>query len=175
MLVEAQTPLHRLLKKPASGVAPITFITSSPSSSPRNNFDGGVGFGFTVGASNITVTELGRWVISGNSGSHLIKIVDAAGAIVGTGSATLNTSGLSVGYNYVSITPLVLTAGNTYYLVSDEANGGDQWNDEQPVTSTADATVIGSYYIIGTGGFNPPQLAASGVRAYVPVNFKYHL
>lgn len=170
----AQTPLHKLVRKHAGAAVPQPYLTSTPTSSPRNNFDGGVGFGFTVGAANMTVTDLGRWVISGNSGTHKIWLANSSGTELA--AVSLNTSGLSVGYNYLPITPVVLTAGQTYYIISDEANGGDQWYDSEEVSGTADATIIGSYYVIGLSDpRNAITLAFAGTNAYVPVNFKYHL
>jgi hypothetical protein len=167
-----QTPLHKLTRKHASAAVSTPFITSNPvTASPRNNFSGSVGFAFTVGGAGITITDFGRWVISGNSGTHDLRLTDASGITLI--STSINTSGLSVGYNYVPITPTFLAAG-TYYYFSDELNGGDQWYDSESYTCTAAATLDGSYYIIGLGSGNPPALAFAGTNAYVPVNFKYY-
>lgn len=141
------------------------FITSSLATSLRNDFSGEVGFGFTVGASNITVTDLGRWVVSGNSGSHNLRITDGAVNLV---TASVNTAGQPVGYLYTPCTPTVLLAGVTYYLFSTEVNTGDQWYNEGVVTSTAVATILGSYYI-----FPGITLSTAGSYTFVPVNFKY--
>lgn len=157
-------------KNPATAGSTAFITTPSGSSTPHAGFNGWVGCGFTVGGSNITVTDLGRWVISGNSASHDLTIMDGSGAILVT--ATINTSGLSVGYNYVSCTPTVLTAGNTYYIMSLETSGGDQFYDIGTVTSTAAGTIITSNYAFFGG---PPLTASSGSVSYVPVNFKYYL
>ena len=43
--------------------------------SVRDNYDGWVGCQFTVGAVPVTISELGRWVLAGNTGSHVVKTV----------------------------------------------------------------------------------------------------
>lgn len=167
----AQSPMKKLVAKNASATPVVSdpFITDDPvGATPQNNYGDYIGFGFTVGASDIVVTSIGRWVISGNSGTHTLKIVNGSNVTMAT--ASLNTSGLSVGYNYASCTPTTLTAGTTYYVFSLESNGGDQWYNYQNHTTTADGTIIGAYYIAGA-----ITLAAGGTFVYGPVNFKYHL
>lgn len=168
---DAQTPLHRLLKRPTSSPSSTAFISSSPVTSLRSDFSGCVGFRFTVGASNITVTDLGRWVVSGNSGSHTVKITDASGSILA--SVSVNTSGQPVGFLYGSITPLVLTSGVTYTILSEEFNAGDQWYEVGAVTPAGDATIEGGSYQLSCSG--APALVYAGTESYVTVNFKYHL
>lgn len=157
------------------GVTSNPLITGQSLVSPRHDFTSSLGFAFTVGAANITVTDIGRWVISGNSGTHLISLCSGTdgGPPTTLASLTVNTSGATSGaYLYGSITPVTLTAGVTYYIFSDELNGGDFWYDNNDtLTSTADATIIGSRYVSG-GNI---QAASSGTNGYVPPNFKYHL
>lgn len=165
----AQSPLKKLVK--TGTISPPTtfeFITSPGSGTLRSDYGDFVGCAFTVGASNITVSELGRWVVSGNSGTHTIKITDAANVTIV--SASINTSGLSVGYNYVACTPTVLTSGVTYYIFSGETNGGDQWYNAAAATCTAAGTIDASMYIIG----GVITLNATGSETYVPINFKYN-
>jgi len=42
----------------------------------RNDFNGWLGLRFTVGPSPITITDLGRFCISGNGGTHTLKLVN---------------------------------------------------------------------------------------------------
>ena len=49
-------------------------ITAQTPGAPRNNFDGSLGFRFTVGGAAITVTALGRWVVAGNAQTHVIRM-----------------------------------------------------------------------------------------------------
>ena len=143
------------------------FLTSTPSGDLRNNYGDYVGFRFKTGSLPMNVTALGRWVVSGNSGSHTIKIATTTNTIVA--SATINTSGLGVGYNYVSITPVTLAANTFYYVVSLEVNGGDKWHDQQSATSTTAGNSLASAYQLG-GTF---AIGNTG-QSYVPTNFKYY-
>ena len=152
-------------------VAGVTF--SSPTL--RSNFTGWVGFRFTVGASPLTVTHVGRWVVSGNSQSHVVKLVASATQTdVAGGSATVPTSGQGAGaFTYVALnTPITLSANTAYYLVSHEANGGDQWYDHPgtQVSLSEVATLYGPAWSLDT----PTQYYVSqGGESYVPVSLKY--
>ena len=54
--------------------------------------------------------QLGRWVVSGNSGMHTLTIYDVAAASV-IATVVINTSGATPGqYLYGSITPITLVA-----------------------------------------------------------------
>src|ERR1700722_11085797 len=84
----------------------------------------------------LVVNQLARWVVSGNSGTHTVKLVDAStGTDLPGGSVSVNTSGAKAGqYLYASLTaPLTLTSGHQYYLMSSETLGGDQWYDDNTV------------------------------------------
>jgi hypothetical protein len=158
--------MSKLIRKKAYDIPVTAFITSNPSTmTARNDVSLNVGFELTVGSTGITVTQLGRWVISGNSGTHTLAIYDNSCNLVV--STTINTSGLSVGYNYVSITPTVLSASAVYYVFSSETNGGDQWYDLEAYTTTGDGTIKQSYGTCNTAG--------TLTNSYVPVNFKYYL
>jgi hypothetical protein len=113
-------------------------------SSLRSNFTGCVGYQFTP-VVNMRVTAVGRWIDSGNSGTHTVKVLrHASPAFVA--SASINTSGATAGqHKYASVTPVTLLAGALYTLWTQETNGGDQWQN-YPVllTSTADGIVNGS-------------------------------
>lgn len=141
----------------------------------RNDFGDYVGMKFTVGSSGLTVKELGRYFVSGNSGTHTLKIVKVGdGSTVATASINMSSGTAdALGYKYVSITPVTLTANTAYYLASLEVNGGDQWYGRldtgmPQLTTTSAATVNTAVYYMnsvwneyGTG------------RCYVPLNFKY--
>lgn len=150
----------------AAPPAPTAFITSDPVTFLRSDYTGELGMKFTVGASDMTVSELARWVVSGNSGTHTVRLADNTGATIT--SVSVNTSGQPVGYCYVSITPVVLTAGTTYYLLSDELFSGDEWHEEGTVTETAAGTVNASVIRVGASYFD----ITSGF-SYITVNFKY--
>ena len=134
-----------------------------------------MGFQFTVGGTALTVTELGRWVVSGNSGNHVVKLFNADGTAVPNGSVTVTTAGKPAGqFTYAALgSPVTLAAGTTYAVMSQEVSGGDYWYDygNTQITLTGDAGGAWAVYAYN----NPPPLygavGGSG-RSYGPVNLK---
>jgi hypothetical protein len=129
----------------------------------------------TVAADPITVTALGRFVVTGNSQSHQITIIDAAtGNTVPGGSVTVNTAGATAGkFVYAALpSPIVLPANHGYYVLSAETNGGDLWSDNNATVTTTAVAVLddaayeqtGSSVITGFADLNHP---------YVVVDFQY--
>jgi hypothetical protein len=101
----------------------------------------------TVGSSPLTVTALGRLVLSGNTQAHEITLVDAANNLLG--SVTVNTAGMTVGqFVYAALSsPVTLSASHVYYILSMENVGGDFWYaDNVNVTTTSAAILDYSVY-----------------------------
>jgi RHS repeat-associated protein len=143
------------------------------SSTIRNNHPGWVGLKFTVGAIPIQVTQLGRWIVSGNSQTHGVKLAYAStGADVTGGSVSINTSGKTPGqFAYASLTsPITLAANTSHYLVSQEFSGGDQWLDyDSQLTPSGIATIDSGAFNWGTA---PYSVWGSSNNGYGPVNFR---
>lgn len=136
----------------------------------RNNFSGFVGMQLRTGASGLTVNSVGRGCIPGNSQTHLVKFVNAlTGIDVLGGSATVNMAGCGTDFVYQALgSPIVLQANTTYYLVSAETNGGDNWTDQSQLITSSDAAVLTSIYSLGSG-----YAINEANAAYVPPNFLY--
>lgn len=148
------------------------WVTSVSGGTARNNFGGVAGNKFTVN-STITVTSLGAWVISGSSQTHRIGIWNSG--LTKLAEVSLNKSGLSTGFNYVSMgaSPVTLTAGS-YFIGEEEFSGGDSFlNDDLTLATTGVATITTSSFTSGAYGV-PNNLANAGVRSFVPPNFLYH-
>ncbi len=133
---------------------------------------------FTIGVSNITVSALGRVFVTNNAATHTVKLVQVSGQDVPGGAVQLSMLGGSGSFRYAPLaSPVVLAAGSSYYLASQEANGSDRWYDIGAVTPTGDVTVnnsvysSGSTWIIETAGGGYPTTNSS----YVPVNLQYTL
>lgn len=145
-------------------------LTSINLGAPRTDFNGYVGFRFIVGAQNITVTSLGRYVLSGNTTTHYIEIRNSAGTSIA--NATISTLGIvNAGFTYSDLaTPVILSAGSTYYIMSLEVLGGDNWGEQSLVVNTSDITTVVACFspnsgdIPSTGDLN---------ESFVPVNFTY--
>jgi len=156
-----------------SGSGSTTLASSVALETLRSNFSGWVGFRFAVGGAPITVTQLGRWVVSGNSGSHTVKLVDSGGNDVPGGSVTVNTSGAAAGqFAYATLaTAVTLAPGATYVLMSQETNGGDQWYDYNcGVTLTSAATPNQAAWANNGGIY---VTTGASTNSYGPVNLKY--
>ena len=132
-------------------------MASITPASPRNDFTADLGAGLTIGSQNVTVSALGRYVLTGNTGSHLLRLVLASDhSDVANGSVTLNTSGKTANvFAYATLgTPVVLLANTTYYLISRETSGGDTWLDESNYTTSAFIAQTGGQYYNGTSWTN---------------------
>src|SRR5579883_2834599 len=180
------SPAENRIRKIAAVAVPITpasppqpningFVTGydlGSLASLRNSFSGWVGMKLTVGGSPLIVNSVGRVCVSGNSGAHSIKFVNAAtGADVGGSAVSVNMAGCGIGqfvYSALSA-PVTLQAGTSYYLVSQELSGGDFWYDHGPISTAAVAAVNNSVWFDGVN-WN----AVDGVNSsYVPPSFTY--
>lgn len=155
---------------PASFVSSVTLSTSAL----RNNFNGWLGMKITTGTSPVVVRELARWVLTGNTGTHTVKIVNAATSLdVPGASAVVNTSGAPAGaFAYTPLAvPVTLAANTTYHVVSQEVSGGDQWYEgNNTLTYAGIATVDQSVY---SSNGTTYTTGYSANNSYIPVNFRY--
>jgi len=156
------------------GAGSNNFITSYTPAAMRTDSTYTVGYEFTVGASNITVIALGRFNnASTNIGSHPMAIWTASSGLLC--SNTVNNTGKAVGIVYVSVTPTVLTNGQSYYIGANEFSS-DYWASDVGATFTTNgcATVIASTYLIAGSPFwgTPTSVANSGL-IYSGVSFQY--
>jgi beta-glucanase (GH16 family) len=134
--------------KDASGAALVTGVSTGTTTNSHSNFqwDGYVGMKFTTGSGGLTVSQLGRYVVSGNSQTHDLKLVDAATGIdVPNSVTTVNTSGAAAGtFVYASLPANVtLQPNHSYYLLSHEGNGGssDSWYSGANTTITTTSAI----------------------------------
>lgn len=136
----------------------------------RNNFTGFVGLKLRIGSAALTVNSVGRGCIPGNSQNHLVKFVNAAtGADIPGASATVNMAGCGTDFVYQTLaSPVVLQTNTTYYLVSSETAGGDNWTDQSQLTTSSEAAVLTSIFSLGSG-----YAINEANAAYVPPNFLY--
>lgn len=137
------------------------------------------GFRFTVGAATITVTDLGMYKMSGDTGANTLYLFDDAGNIL-SGSTLSNDQSLAAdadGYIYTVLgTPIVLSAATTYRIscLFNTVALNHYYDDNTTVTSTTDITVDNSCYIIPGTPASRGTNAGAG-HSYGPCNFKYHL
>jgi Right handed beta helix region len=151
--------------------APTPFVSGFTPTTVRNDFTGQVGMRITVGGSDISAQALGRSVLTGNAQSHRLSLLDAGGTVLGT--ASVNLSGMPAGtFVYASLaSPLVLHAGASYFVMSDEVAGSDGWYDytSQPVAGGG-GQVTGAAYAVAGGS---AVVGATAAQAYGVVNLQY--
>jgi RHS repeat-associated protein len=152
----------------------ISFVTSFTPTSLRQDFSGWVGTTVTVGPAHLQVTSLGRWVVAGNSGTHLVKLVDAVtGVDVAGGSANVPTAGTPAGqFAFVDLaSPVRLRANTRYHMVTQETAGGDSWyNYNTRLVTTSVAASTGLVYSTTPGKWVTGGTAGNG---YGPTSFLY--
>jgi len=156
----------------ASG-ASAPFITGTVLGTLRNDFNGFLGLKFTVGSNPITIKALGRIFISGNTGTHTVKLVNGStGVDVPNGSISIAMPGGTHGvFKYVDLaTPITLPSGTSWYLVSLETPGGDRWATSNTSVTTSPAGVCNGGILNNTGTW---QLRLPANTCFVPVSFLY--
>ena len=167
--VATQSPL--VSSASAATSAPTPFVTGFTATTVRNDFTGSVGMRLTVGSADISAVSLGRAVLSGNTGTHTVSLLDAAGAVLGSAPVDLSAGPVG-GFAYGSLAaPVVLKAGAGYYVLSAETAGGDSWYDygTAPVSSGAGQISGAAYAVVG----GLPVVGATAPQAYGPVNLQY--
>jgi hypothetical protein len=166
------------LSQAGTAAVPAYLITGQILGSPVNSFTGCVGCFFTASATPPTVGSLGRWVISGNSGTHTLYLCSiVASTLTVLGSVTVNTVGATPGtYLYGAITPVTLVSGTVYAVLSSETNAGDQYYNNLTTFVTPNTAYITGSLKSAYDTAVPPTYAGfnEGIIAdisYGPVNF----
>lgn len=158
-------------------VAGDPYVTGQTVGSLRNNFDGTAGFKFTTGATVVTIQGLGRWKVSGNTGTCILRLTQQSPAVE-ICSVTLDLDLSVVGqFNYAAVTPVALSTSKTYWMLGTVNAGGRQWYDDD---TTITPTALGSMTHVGAAAGNADGISGmfdgtAGDRSYGPVSFKYTL
>jgi RHS repeat-associated protein len=150
-------------------------ITSVTAGGVRNNFDGWVGFKFVTGDRPMSVTHLGRYVLSGNGAAHTVKIVKPDGSDLSGASVSVPTSGATAGqYTYAALSsPVTLAPNSAYFIVSGETSGGDTWYEYNTALTPGVGTVGGPVF----GNYSSTNYTDNSAFfpgwSYVPPGLKY--
>lgn len=167
--VATQSPL--VSSASAATSTPTALVTGFTATTVRNDFTGAVGMRLTVGSADISAVSLGRAVLAGNTGTHTVSLLDAAGTVLATAPVTL-AGGPVGGFAYGALaTPVVLKAAASYFVMSAETTGGDSWYDYGTAPFAAAAGQISAAAYAVPGG--APVAGATAAQAYGPVNLQY--
>ncbi|MBZ5623164.1 MAG: hypothetical protein LAQ69_31255 [Acidobacteriia bacterium] len=120
---------------------------------------------------NKTVTALCRWKVAGNIQTHLVELVANTGYVILASASVDLTTCASGTWCCASIAPVTVIGygGATYFVLSHETDGGDQWYDVFPVTSDSGFQAEYAAY-----GDNTSFGQYATGKIVVPVNLRYH-
>lgn len=140
---------------------------------PRTDFTGAAGMAIRVGSADVLVQTLGRIVDPGHLGLHVVSIIDPTMMNQSNPSVTVDTSTVEIGkFVYAPLAIAVpLTAGGTYYVVSQESAGVPFYNVVGTTVETTNvASVLGGVYKDAT---TPFTMVPNPNHTYGPVDFQY--
>lgn len=151
-----------------------SFITSVGGSIiPRTWINDFIGMAILVGPAPLVVSALGRYVISGNTQTHVVKLIDGlTGTDIPGGAVTVDTTTVPANtFVYAALaSPITLAANTQYFVASFESDSsGDSFLEVyDTLTSTAAAQFTYAYHSgVWTVG------SSYNSTAYGPVNFLY--
>ena len=178
ILSPASIATHYSVGAAITGGSPTSFVTSiTPGTLRLADWSGYAGFQFTTGAAPITVTALGRWVVSQNTSTHQIVLCQGNTTSSSSGpvaSVTVNTVGAAPNaylYGQLSV-PVTLAPNTDYCLASVETLGIDDWYDSDTTVATSSVAQVNGAIYGAPGGFSFAVGAAAG-HSYVPLSFLY--
>ena len=117
---------------------------------------------------------LGAHVCSGKHRSHTVKIVNAAtGSDVSGASVSVPMSGGAPGdFVYANLSGgVALSANTSYYILTQETSGGDEWYDWNTTAQTTSAAALAAPEY----GLPYTAVGSSNGHLYGPVDFQYAL
>ncbi|MFO0888062.1 MAG: fibronectin type III domain-containing protein [Isosphaeraceae bacterium] len=140
-----------------------------------------MGYAFTVGSSNVAVYQLGRWVASGNSRTHVLHLIRESDKAE-LGKVTVDTrTGTAGSFVYGTFPyPVELAANTTYYLLSEETNAQDAfYGQDTTITPNSSGAITVSKAMSATYNSQSTTSAwtytsgTSGARSFGPVDLKF--
>jgi len=119
----------------------------------------------------VTITQLGRWVRSGNNQKHTIRIYDSAGAVLGTVTVDLAGAPANQFIYGVLPAPVVVPAKTSVYILSTEMAGAETLHGPGGMVNRAeDIGTIEMASKAASGAFSAPGVFTN---VYGPVTFKF--
>lgn len=155
-----------------------------PGEAARANLTGWAGFALDLrapGSRALSVAALGRFRTRGNSRAHALDVVDAATgkSVLPGGPAAVDLSAAGcpasdlLGFCYARLpAPVALPPGRVYYVVSEEADGGDAFlaMDDAAAATThvhRDGSTLMSYEGPGAGAVTGRVSRAGAAGAWL--------
>lgn len=163
------------------------FVTDVIPSSGFSRAQAGVGMYFTnTTGTTVTITQLGRWKINGNSQTHTVGIYTTNSFSAPAASVSVNMSGAPNDAFVLGTlsTPYDVAAGATIRIISSEGSGsGDYYLTQHSngsggyianiLTITDIGTVSAAFSNAGTGTITNGGNNGGSATAFGPVTFSY--
>lgn len=145
-----------------------------PTTASRNDANFVIGHTFYP-ADYITVSQLGRLYVAGNSQNHAIGIYNrATSGLVASGTILAASSSDANGFKWVSITPVVLSPLIEYAIVAVEFGGGDTWKESWDSTNYFDTYIKRTGFAYASGSsLTPPVNYGTSNSIYNTCAMKY--
>lgn len=120
-----------------------------------------VGFGFAwTGPTGSVPTRLGAWMVSGNVGSWIIRLVNFANTTLLATATIVMGGGTTVGaFNYASCVALAPLTNGQQYILMVNVPALQAFNDTAPITCNNAVSVGGRFSV-------PPTLGAGNGSAF---------
>ncbi len=151
----------------------VTFVTGG---TPRLASPTGAWYGMAIQVQSvpITVRELGRAFGLGLTTPHMMRLVDAQTNMDLSPAITIDMNSDTDGaFKYGQLVPPAdLQANQTYYVLSQEFNPGDQYLEQDALITNhrPEAKVLSAVYSDSPGAF---VVVGAQDHTYGPVNIKY--
>ncbi len=160
-----------------------TFVSRIRPGTVRNDWKGWAGMKITIGDTPIAVTALGRLAVGESTETHRLRIFDATrnNAFTELTSTVVDMNGVrDKQFHYAALPqPVVLEAGKSYYIMSEENYGKDYWYDGNMTieydnaVATVDGTVFKNEQMTASNGA-PYMVDAYGTgNSLVGLDFRY--
>jgi len=159
------------------------FVIGVSTGANRPGEDGFFGMKIQIGAVQLKIQTLGRYVDPQFTGPHEVVLIDGATELeLGHALVDLNSPKDDLGFRYAPLVPadvnvqeVTLEADATYYIVSQEFTLGDEFYDQDTtVVTRTEAQVISAIY--SNSPSSPPgswQPVGGAGQTYGPVSFQY--
>jgi hypothetical protein len=151
----------------AGTLTPAYGTTSASQNGPSNDTFGVV---FTPTA-NIWVDYVGYYdpTPTGMTTTHQVAIYNSSGGLITGTNQTITASTLDDGFYYVSITPVELSAGQTYVI--DGYAGGDKYGAVTVTNVVTDGFAVSSAITIDGDNFQPHAFEDTGTTVSTTTNY----
>jgi hypothetical protein len=127
---------------------------------------------------DITVTSLGRYLVEGNSQVHTLRIIHEDKTVLAEVDIDAATYPLDpLGFQCADLeTPVTLKAGEYYFFLSSEIEGGDLWYGDTTLTDlhpsvATDGDIWGGNILVPD--LDAPWYVSPSMGCYGPLNFYY--